>query len=92
MNCYECIFEFPNSKICDIFLIGVYFLHTKFQDHITSGFLVMQVCIFIFWKAMLQIASQNFPELNALNFFFVTVKDTSAGKYWSPGGPEDFPL
>ena len=25
---------------------------------------------------MLQIASQNFPELNALNFFSVTVKDT----------------
>ena len=46
---------------------------------------------------MLQIASQSFPELNALNFFFVTVKDTSAGNetylpYWSPGGPEDFPL
>ena len=35
----------------------------------------MQICIFIFWKAMLQIASQNFPELNALNFFSVTVKD-----------------
>ena len=29
----------------------------------------------IFWKAMLEIASQNFPELNALNFFSVTVKD-----------------
>ena len=25
---------------------------------------------------MLQIASQNFPELTALNFFSVTVKDT----------------
>ena len=37
----------------------------------------MQICIFIFWKAMLQIASQNFPELNALNFFSVTVKDTA---------------
>ena len=35
----------------------------------------MQICIFIFWKAMLQIASQHFPELNALNFFSVTVKD-----------------
>ena len=49
---------------------------TKFQDHTTSSFLVVQICIFIFWKAMLQIASQNFPELNALNFFSVTVKDT----------------
>ena len=29
----------------------------------------------MFWKAMLQIASQNFPKLNALNFFSVTVKD-----------------
>ena len=55
--------------------IGVYFLRTKFQDHTTSSFLVMQICIFIFWKAMLQIASQHFPELNALNFFSVTVKD-----------------
>ena len=71
-----CIFEFPNSKMCDIVLIGVYFLGTKLQDHITSSFLVMQICIFSFWKAMLQIASQNFPELNALNFFSVTVKDT----------------
>ena len=25
---------------------------------------------------MLQIVSQHFPELNALNFFFVTVKET----------------
>ena len=36
----------------------------------------MQICIFLFWKAMLQIASQHSPELNALNFFSVTVKDT----------------
>ena len=35
----------------------------------------MQICTFIFWKALLQIASQNFPELNALNFLFVKVKD-----------------
>ena len=35
----------------------------------------MQICTLIFWKAMLQIASQNFPELNALTFFSVTVKD-----------------
>ena len=70
------MFEFPNLKICDTFLIGVYFLRTKFQDHTTSSFLVMQTCIFIFWKAPLQIAYQNFPELNALNFFSVTVKDT----------------
>ena len=76
MRCYRCIFEFPNSKICDIFLIGVYFQHTKFQDHTTSSFLVIQICIFIFWKATLQIACQNFPELNAHNFFSVTVKDT----------------
>ena len=57
-------------------LISVYFLRTKFQDHTTSSFLVMQICIFFFWKAMLQIASQHFPELNALNLFSVTVKDT----------------
>ena len=75
MSCYECIFEFPISKICDIFLIGVFFLHTKFQDHKASSLLVIQICIFIFWKAMLQIASHNFPELNAHNFFSVTVKD-----------------
>ena len=25
---------------------------------------------------MLQIASQNFPDINALNFFSVTIKDT----------------
>ena len=36
----------------------------------------MQICIFIFWKAMLQIASQHFPKLNAPNLFSVTVKDT----------------
>ena len=35
----------------------------------------MQICISIFWKAMLQIASQHFPEFNAFNFFSVTVKD-----------------
>ena len=62
--------------MCGIFLISVYFLRTKFQDHTTSSFLVMQICVFIFWKAMLQIASQHFPELNALNFFSVTIKDT----------------
>ena len=33
----------------------------------------MQICIFIFWKALLQIASQNFPKLNTLNF--LSVKD-----------------
>ena len=52
------------------------FSATKLQDHTTSSFLVMQIRIFIFWKAMLQITSQYFPELNALNFFSVTVKDT----------------
>ena len=62
--------------MCGIFLISVYFLRTKFQDHTTSSFLVMQICVFIFWKAMLQKASQHFPELNALNFFSVTVKHT----------------
>ena len=51
-------------------------MRTKFQGHTTSSSLVMQICIFIFWKAMLQIASQNFPELTALKFFSVTVKDT----------------
>ena len=76
MSCYGCIIEFPNSKICDIFLVGVYFLHTKFQDRTASSLLVIQICVFIFRKAMLQIASQNFPELNAHNFFSVTVKDT----------------
>ena len=67
-----CIFEFPDWKICDIFLIGVYFLRNKFQDHTTSSFLAMQICIFIFWKTMLQITSQNFP---GFPFFSVTVKD-----------------
>ena len=70
----------PNSKISDIFLICVYFLRIKFQDHTTSGFLIMQICIFIFWKDMFLIASQNFPELNALSFFSVTVKDTGYTK------------
>ena len=65
----------PNSKICDIFLIGVYFLRSKFQDHTTSSFLVMQICIFIIWKTLLQIASQNFPKLSALNFLSVKGKD-----------------
>ena len=77
MRCCGCIFEFPNLKICDIFLVGVYFLHTKFQDHTTSSFLVMQMCIFIFLEShVIQIASQNFPESNVLNFFSGTVKDT----------------
>ena len=56
------------------FSIGVYFLRTKFQDHTTSSFLVMQICVFIFRKAMLQITSQSFPELNALNFFLLQLK------------------
>ena len=34
----------------------------------------MQISIFIFWKAMLQVASQNFPELNALNFFLLQLR------------------
>ena len=75
-RCYGCIFGFSDLKICDIFLIGLYFLCTKFVDRITSSVLVMQISIFSFWKPMLQIASQNVPELNAVNFFSVTVKDT----------------
>ena len=69
-------FWISRLKICDIFIIAVYFLRTKFQDHTTSSFLVIEIYIFIFWKAMLQIASQNFPDINALNFFSVTIKDT----------------
>ena len=35
----------------------------------------MQICIFIIWKTLLQIASQNFPKLSALNFLSVKGKD-----------------
>ena len=44
MRCYGCIFQFPDSKICDIFLISIYFLRTKFSR--TTKITVFQLCKF----------------------------------------------